>query len=255
MNNGDIENELCTRTQTKISLLHFDSIDSTNQYAKKLIQKKAIQNPCLVWADQQTAGVGKRARHFYSPAGGLYLSLILPDMTVEPEKIGLFTTNLAMAIVKSSKNCFDLSVQVKWVNDIYLNSRKIAGILVEQGAKQSVIIGVGINLFQLHFPKEIEKTAGNLLSLPPTPLEREKFLIEIVSNLYHSCITYTNSEFIGEYKRLLTLMNHRIQMQIGRTLVTGKVIDVNALGQLVIIDEATEKKRIIRAGEVTKILP
>lgn len=255
MNDGDIENKLRNQTKTKISLLHVNSIGSTNQYAKALAQQETIQNPSLIWADQQTAGVGKRARHFYSPAGGLYFSLILPNLTVEPEKTGLFTTNLAMAIVKASENCFNLSVQVKWVNDIYLNKRKVAGILVEQGAKQSVIIGVGINLFQTHFPQELKKIAGNLLTQPPTPFDRANFLIKSASNMYHSSITYTNPKFLGEYKRLLILMNQRIQIQIGHSSVTGKVVDVDALGQLVIVDEATAKKRIIRAGEVTKILP
>lgn len=254
MNDRDIENKLRDRTKTKISLLHVDSIGSTNQYAKTLAQQETIQNPCLIWADQQTAGVGKRARRFYSSAGGLYFSLVLPSLTVEPEKTGLFTTSLAMAIVKASKKCFNLSVQVKWVNDIYLNNRKVAGILVEQGAKQSVIIGVGINLYQPNFPQELETIAGNLLIQPPTPFDRTNFLIELASNLYYSSTTYTNSKFIGEYKRLLILMNKRIQMQIGHSSVTGKVIDVDALGQLVIVDEATAKKRIIRAGEVTKIL-
>lgn len=255
MNDADIEKELYQRNRIKISLLHFDSIGSTNQYAKQLSQQKVIQNPHLIWANQQTAGVGKRARDFYSPVGGLYFSLILPNLTVDPERVGLLTTKLAMAIVKACQNSFDLSVQVKWVNDIYLNNRKIAGILVEQGTKNSVVVGVGINLFQASFPDAIEKIAGNLLTTPPTRFDRENFLIELVSNLYHACITYTNSEFIDEYKRHLTLMHHRIQIQIGRSLITGQVIDVNSLGQLVIIDDATEKTRTIRAGEVTKILP
>lgn len=210
-------------------------------------------NPCLIWADQQTAGVGKLARSFYSPGGGLYLTLLIPALTIEPHQVGLFTTSLAMAIVSAIKQTFNLIVDVKWVNDIYFHERKIAGILVERGAKQSVIIGVGINLFEPHFPLEIQQSAGNLLSTVPNDSERERFLITLVSNLYHSSFTYTNSEFISGYKRHLTLMNHRIRVQIGRSIVTGRVTDINQLGQLIIFDAATQKQHIIQAGEVTKI--
>ncbi|GAX06906.1 biotin-[acetyl-CoA-carboxylase] ligase [Secundilactobacillus pentosiphilus] len=254
MNDEEISTALNNQTGTRINLLHFATLGSTNQYAKQLSQKKLLINPCLIWADQQTAGVGKLTRSFYSPTGGIYLSLLMPALPIEPRKVGLFTTSLAMAIVSAIKQTFDLLVDVKWVNDIYFHGRKIAGILVERGAKQSVIIGVGINLFERHFPQEIQQIAGNLLTSAPTNTERELFLITLVTNLYRSNFTYTNSGFISDYKRRLTLMNHQIRVQIGHSVVTGKVTDINHLGQLIIYDAATRKQRTIRAGEVTKIL-
>ena len=253
MNDEELSTVLNNQTGSQIKLLHVAMIGSTNQYAKQLTQKEPLVKPCLIWADQQTAGVGKRARSFYSPTGGLYLSLIIPALSIEPRKVGLFTTSLAMAIVSAIKQTFHLIVDVKWVNDIYFHGRKVAGILVERGAKQSVIIGVGINLYEASYPQEIKRTAGNLLTAAPTNADRERFLIALVSSLYHSCFTYTNSKFITNYKRHLTLMNHQIQIQIGRSLVTGRVTDINQLGQLIILDDATRKQRIIRAGEVTKV--
>lgn len=255
MTDENIEKRLRDRMSVELKLLHFDSIDSTNQFAKKLSQQQSLQIPYLIWADQQTAGTGKLARPFYSSTGGLYLSLILPDQTIAPQKIGLFTTSLAVASIEAMKECFNVSAQVKWVNDIYVNQRKVAGILVEQAKNKAVIVGIGVNLFQPVFPQAIEQTAGNLLTSPPTSNQIEAFLVSLVSHLYQSSLTYPNGQFISEYKRHLNIMNQVVELQIGRSLVRGEVIDINNFGQLVIIDSATSQTRSIQAGEVIKVRP
>lgn len=254
MNDLEISDALNQQIGTKISFRHFPSIDSTNQYGKRLSQGGKLQSPSVIWADQQTAGVGKFERAFYSPAGGgLYVTLILPHFKIKPQQVGLFTTSLAMAIVHAIRDCFNVTVNVKWVNDIYFHHRKIAGILVEQGTDDAVIIGVGINLYQPTFPAEISNIAGNLLTSVPSPADRQHFFICLVGHLYRSSQTYTNAQFLSEYKRRLTLMNQRVQLQVGRSKITGKAVDINDLGQLVIVDESTRKQRVIPAGEVTKI--
>ncbi|MFC6255360.1 biotin--[acetyl-CoA-carboxylase] ligase [Secundilactobacillus hailunensis] len=256
MDDTDIENALNTQIDTKISLLHVATIGSTNQYAKQLCEQAARQTPDVIWADQQTAGVGKFSRPFYSAAnGGLYTTLIMPDLTIDAPKVGLFTTSLATATVSAIQDCFKLTVDVKWVNDIYLHDRKIAGILVEQGAHGAIIIGIGINLFQSSFPNDIQNIAGNLLSAVPTETVRQRFFITLISQLYQSCFTYTNLKFLSEYKRHLMLMGHQIQLQLGQSLITGTVSDVNHLGQLVIVDATTHQPRTIPAGEVIKVFP
>lgn len=254
MNDSDISKQLNQQIGIKINFTHFATIGSTNQYAKQLSQTQVLQNPCVIWADQQTAGVGKFERAFYSPAGGgLYVTLLLPQFEIEPQQVGLFTTSLAMAIVQAIKDCFNITVDVKWVNDIYRHERKIAGILVEQGANHSIIVGVGINLFQQTFPAEISTIAGNLLTSASSLADRQHFFIVLIDYLYNASLTYTNAEFLSDYKRHLTLMNRRIQVQLGRSLITGKAVDINDLGQLIILDNATSERRVIPAGEVTKI--
>ncbi|MCH5463274.1 biotin--[acetyl-CoA-carboxylase] ligase [Lactobacillus sp. LC28-10] len=255
MNDETIEKQLRDKTETEINLRHFTTIGSTNRYAKHLTQQQPIQVPYLIWADQQTAGTGKLARPFYSSSGGLYLSLILPNKSIDPQKIGLFTTSLALAGIKAIKACFSIAAQVKWVNDIYLNQRKIVGILVGRGANQTIIIGIGVNLFQANFPTEISQTAGNLLTSPPSDSEKDQFLISLVSHLYKSSMTYTNPQFISEYKHSLNLMSQQVELKMGHSSIIGKVIDINSLGQLVILDSVTKKARSISAGEVIKVYP
>ena len=247
--------ELSQNIQSKITLLHFKSIESTNQYAKQICRKTKIKQPFLIWADQQTAGVGKRSRPFFSSAGGLYISLILPNQKIEANNVGLFTTSLALGIIHAIQDSFAIIVDVKWVNDIYLEGRKIAGILVEQCNDQSVIIGVGINLFQPDFPTEIQNVAGNLLKSAPSDLQRQQFLVTLVKALFQSTRTYTNPKFIAEYKRRLTLMNPHVKLQIGRSEISEEVVDVNNLGQLIIENSITHEKRSVQAGEVIKVLP
>lgn len=129
----------------------FDKVDSTNEVAKGLAEKGAADGT-LVWAREQTKGRGRRGKDWASPPGNLYLSLVLrPDcpLTAAPQ-LG-FATALAIGHAIGSVCPPLIAVTYKWPNDVLVNDRKAAGILLESkadasGALEWLVIGVGANV-------------------------------------------------------------------------------------------------------------
>lgn len=171
------------RLSNSISIEIYDCLDSTNTVAKE-----RINEGCREWhtviALSQTGGEGRLGRSFFSPADtGLYMSCVLyPDA----ERIGLITGMAAVAVCEAFEK-MGISPSIKWVNDIFVEGKKVCGILAKsffKGERPCVILGIGINVFapENGFPDEIKETAGALFSEKTIGL-REKLAAEIVKNL------------------------------------------------------------------------
>ena len=197
----------------------YDVLDSTNDKAKEFGLEL---NEKIIIANKQTKGRGRRGRSFYSPEGtGIYLSFLLyPNQSVI--KAISLTCMMAECVRRSIKEVTDLDTSIKWVNDIYYNDKKIAGILtegitsIEDGSLEYVIIGVGINLYMPTegFPKEIKDIATSLLSSLDDGSIKNKLIAHIIDNFYKCYKTpseypfledYKNNSFlIGKYVKILT---------------------------------------------------
>ncbi len=130
--------------------VHFyEEIDSTNRLAKQLAADGAADGTVIL-ADRQTAGRGRLGKSFHSPAGGLYLSVILRPKLSPSDMMAV--TACAAAAVHESLADFGITAKIKWVNDLFLNDRKICGILCEggfhpqNGSMEYLVIGIGLNL-------------------------------------------------------------------------------------------------------------
>ena len=143
----------------------FDVTDSTNLQAKKLVLDRMASHGSLVFANQQTAGRGRLGRDFHSPRNGIYMSIV-----IEPEfdmsHSGLVTVSAAAAVAEALHQICGIDAQIKWVNDVYVEGRKVCGILTEAmtdfetGAIEALIIGIGINTNTDDFPEKIRGIAG-----------------------------------------------------------------------------------------------
>lgn len=148
-------------------VIHLESVDSTNNYLRKLAAEGCPHGQFVV-AQHQTAGRGRMGRSFVSQEGtGIYLSWLLrPDCS--PTDILPITCMSAVAVCDAIYKCYEIKPQIKWVNDLVLNQRKICGILTEMlltGNKIShVIVGIGINVnnLQEEFPSELRDIATSL---------------------------------------------------------------------------------------------
>ncbi len=147
----------------------FDTIDSTNKRAKELAADGAPSGTVVISA-AQTAGRGRRGRSFLSPKGkGVYLSYLFRP-TCTPEDSTVLTALTAVAARRTILSACGLSVGIKWVNDLILNERKIAGILTElsleseSGHIDFAVIGIGINVSERRedFPEELRCKATSL---------------------------------------------------------------------------------------------
>ena len=144
----------------------FQTIDSTNTEGKK--RADHLSRPLLLLAEEQTMGRGRQGHSFYSPrTTGLYMSLVVP-VSLPLTTIAFCTQAMAVAAARTVEALGGPALQIKWVNDLYLADRKVAGILteavtdLETQQATAVICGIGINLTTKDFPETIMSTAGAL---------------------------------------------------------------------------------------------
>lgn len=144
---------------------------STNALLRERLDAGAPEG-CTIIANAQTQGRGRLGRSFYSPPDtGLYLSLLLRPQGLPPEQAVRVTTMAAVAACRAIEAVSGRRTQIKWVNDIFLDGRKVSGILtegavhLESGSLESMILGIGINVYPPKdgFPPELAHTAGAVL--------------------------------------------------------------------------------------------
>src|SRR5215218_8406691 len=146
------------------TVLHFDSLPSTNTEAARQAALGAPEGLCVV-AREQTAGRGRRERSWVSPKdAGLYVSVVLRP-TLEARLWPLITLAAALAVRDALEEACGLEADIKWPNDLLAGGRKLCGILAEtaEGARgRAVVLGVGVNLGRGSFPPEISDTATSV---------------------------------------------------------------------------------------------
>jgi len=145
----------------------FDTLESTNKTAKEV----ALTEPnhdIVILANEQTAGRGRIGRSFYSPQNaGLYMSILFRPSFDMSHAI-LITTAAAVAVVRAIEMLSPVELSIKWVNDIYYKEKKVCGILTEAisdfetGRIGYMILGIGVNCFDVAYPEEISGIAGSL---------------------------------------------------------------------------------------------
>lgn len=203
---------------TDISLIIRDEVDSTNDVAKSL-ESEYPSNDFVVISDYQTKGRGRRGRSFYSPKGsGLYMSFLIRPNT-EISKATLITCMSAVAVARAISDVCNIETSIKWVNDIYLADKKIAGILtegvtsMEDGSLSYMIVGIGINITTPidGFPSDISKIAGTLYkNTAPENIKNMlcAAIIDNFMNLYKS----GDMTFTEEYKSRSNLIGHYVKV-------------------------------------------
>lgn len=148
-----------------VSVILFDSVDSTNTAAKR---DPLRDTPTLYIARTQTAGRGRLGRSFHSPAAtGLYMTLAYTTAAPLYEAVGV-TAAAAVAAATAIESVTDKRVAIKWVNDLYLEGKKVGGILTEAvtrpDGRHRMAVGLGINLTTTHFPDGLRAPATCLFS-------------------------------------------------------------------------------------------
>ncbi len=224
---------------------YYETLDSTNSEARRKINE-GIKLPAVFVADRQTAGRGRRGKSFFSD-GGLYMSLAVD--TKERDTV-LITTIAAVAVAEAIEETTGSEVGIKWVNDIYLEGKKICGILCEavsdlSGKTNAVIIGIGVNLNVNVFPQELESIAGALNA--PT-LKREELAKAIAEKLLVNL--RETSDIISRYKERSIVLEKSVTYEQNGNTFTAKAVDIDDRGGLVVIDH-DNRKTVLSSGEIT----
>lgn len=226
-----------------IEIIYFDEIDSTNNYAKTLVQESLYKNKLIV-ANSQTSGRGRQEKSFFSPSGtGIYMSILFDscDQMYKNE----VTIRAATACIKAINTLSQKKVQIKWVNDLFFNGKKIGGILTESiGESSWIILGIGINLFTSDFPSDLENIAG---SLNDEVLTRAQLISEITKTFFTSKDSFF--DIIKYYKENCLILGKEIAFMVNNKNYSGRALDINERGNLVV--ETKEGKLTLGSGEIT----
>lgn len=235
-----------------------DQVDSTQMYAKNYLATHQVEKAFAVISEQQTKGYGRRGRNFYSPKEqGLYFSVVIPNPVFEINQIGLITTGVACVIAQKLGKFFpECEFKLKWVNDILMNRRKVAGIIteaiteLESASTQAFVIGVGINLTTSEFPEELKEKAGAIQ--PKQMMDRNLIAAELINTIVDNWQNYLDASFLSEYRKMSIVIGKRLTLQVGANAIAGTVKDINKLGNIVMqLDDGQIKA--FNNGEITKV--
>lgn len=166
------------------------------------------------------------------------------------DQLPSYTLLIAASIVKAIQNLTGIETDIKWVNDIYLGQKKIAGILteaisdVETGTVSHMIIGVGLNFFIPEFPQELEAKAASLFENPPQ-LTRN----ELITEIWRIFFTSKQAELLELYKQRSLVLGREIWYQSQGQSLKARAVDILKTGELVI--ETSTGRQQLSSGEVS----
>lgn len=190
--------------------------------------KASAPHGALVTADRQTLGRGRRGRSYYSPEGGLYMSLVLRDGILS---IGGITTLAAVAVCRFARRQ-GIDLKIKWVNDCLLDGKKVCGILAEGGLQQAppyVVVGIGLNVGPMVFPEELKDKAA---ALPQMEVQMESIAADIVEEIMRGLESMP--AHMAEYRARCVTLGKMVRFEQGGQTVEGVAKDVLDDGALVV---------------------
>lgn len=201
----------------KYDIRVYKSITSTNTVLKEMAANGAAEGTVLV-AAEQTAGRGRMSRRFHSPSRtGLYLSILLRPRLNAQESL-FITTAAAVAVARTVEEVSGRSAGIKWVNDVFIDGRKICGILteasfdMESGELEYAICGIGVNITPPEggFPEEIEHVAGAVFDEPTSFDTKNRMAAGIIEKFMHYYQCLPEHIFFEEYRKRSVIVGEDI---------------------------------------------
>lgn len=248
----------CLQTKQLAHTLHkFSTIDSTNQVCKQLAAEGAAHGT-VVLADEQTAGRGRMGRVFCSPANtGLYCSVLLRDGLMMPMAQQV-TCCAAVAVAEAIEALYGLPVQIKWVNDIYYNGKKLCGILTEaawnceDGRMAYMVIGIGVNIRQtaVNMPPELQDIVSSLEECGCKKVQRAVLLAAILERLEVQLERLPEKGYLEAYRSRSCLIGTHVTAWHGMEQFEGLVTGIAEDGAL-LLQTADGATIALQSGEVT----
>lgn len=245
-------------SQLNSDIFFFETIDSTNLEAKRRAMLGGRHFTAVI-ADQQTIGRGRFGRSFFSPPGcGIYMSLLLKPTPQQLSDVTLLTTAAAVAVCRAIETLTPLRPQIKWVNDLYLDGKKLCGILteavtdLESGGVESVVIGMGLNFKQSEtaLPDEVAAVAGTLFGAQQPSITRNRLIAEIMNQLFALWDTLSTRAFLADYRSRSMLLGQEIVFARGEEKYAATAEEIDDDGALV-VRMPNGERTALRSGEVS----
>lgn len=244
------------------NLCVLSTVDSTNAYVKE--RAATLPDGYAAVADSQTAGRGRLGRVFLSPSSsGVYLSILLhPSLPLG--QVNMITVGAAVALCEAIKETCGFEPDIKWVNDVLKNGKKLCGILTEAameaetGQLSYVIVGVGINVRQPEggLPQEIHHIAGCLEDFSPHTVRRNT-LVAAFFNHMETCFNLIQcgdtETLLHRYRSFIHFLGEPITVIRNGVREAATAVAINSNGHLII--EQNGQQSVMLAGEISIRLP
>ena len=220
----------------------FETLPSTNNYlkakrAEMLALEPSLRENYIVVAKEQTGGRGTKGREFLSAKGGVYLSVLTFYEDLKARDAFTLMANAAVAVCETLRY-YGLNPVIKWANDIYVNDKKICGILIENVFSgenvSSSVVGIGLNV--------INPLAESIKDIA-TSMQKETGEIydveEVTSRLISELLTKRSMK---EYLSYIGYMGRVVMLSIGDERVHGRLLSVDELGGLIVSIDGKERR-------------
>ena len=228
---------------------------STNRDARQAAEDGAPHGSVIV-ALRQQSGRGRRGRSFFSPEGGLYLSVVLrPKISLRDGQF--LTTAAAVAVYKAVKEVCGIDLDIKWVNDLYRNGKKICGILTEAGTNfengeiSYAVVGIGVNLWidPEELPEELIPIVGCIMDSrqKAEALDKNRLAAEIVNHLLEEAASGKLSDVYIERN---IIPGHMIEIRDGQGVRYAYAEGIEPDGRLR-VQEQDGSRNLLSFGEVS----
>lgn len=240
----------------RLNLQTVDCTASTNSDLKLLAQQGAPAGTVLV-AGQQTGGRGRRGRSFFSPPGtGVYISLLLRPQ-LQMQQAVLFTTAAAVAVCRAVEKLTGQTPQIKWVNDVFINGKKVCGILteaaadLETGMVEYAVLGLGLNVTEPvgGFPPEVARVAGSIFK-EPQGNAKNRLTAEVLNQLSNLLQNPAGPDIYSDYKSRQLLLGRKVTFEQNGVQQTATAVDV-ARDYGLVVQLPNGQQRVLSSGEVS----
>jgi len=235
-----------------VSVYTCKTVGSTNDEAKKAVAA-GLTGEAIFAADEQTAGRGRRGRSFYSPKGsGLYFTAVLRTGQSLWDAAAI-TTAAAVAAAKAINAISASEARIKWVNDVFVDGKKVCGILteavtdLESGGVNALIVGIGVNLRTSSSPEELSGIAGN--AAEGQNVIRCRLAAEIFTRLKNYCDRLPDKSYMDDYRAMSAVIGKTVAFERDGKEYEAAALDILDDGGLVC--RTAEGDITLRSGEVS----
>ena len=223
------------------------------EYARKSAERGEVCDAVFI-AESQSAGRGRRGRSFLSPIGGIYASFLYFGSGRELD-ISSLTARAAVVSARALERIHRVKIDIKWVNDLYVNNKKIAGILTEgefdeKGKLRYFIVGMGINVYKIPDFERVMPTATTLEDEINGRPEKEKILAELIRGMREELLCPDSADMLAEYRERCNLLGRRVRVMRGDESYEARVLSVGDDYTLEVMLDSGEIARL-NSGEVS----
>lgn len=231
---------------------YFKTVDSTNRIAKQYALS-GVSEGTVVIAEEQTSGRGRMNRAWVSPACSNILCSLIFYPPVNTSSIFRLTMLASIAVVKAIDKACGIKAQIKWPNDVYINGKKVCGILTEFSADSDTVdyavVGIGLNVnFDIAPYRQLSGIATSLKEEKGRNVSRLKVLKQLLKEIdirYQGIANGAEYDLSQEWERHSMVLNRHVKIISGEETNYGFAKGITRDGHLIIIDSQGKQKEIL----------